>query len=181
MESIIYLGRVSMKNKMARTIWNLVYAILFRPFGTKFFNTWRLLLLKLFGANIQWDSGVYCSTKIWAPWNLKMGHNAWLGPNVICYNQAMVTIDDNVTVSQYAYLCTAGHKTDRINDKDYGLIVAPIVLHKGCWIGTRAFIGMGVRIGEYAVVGATASVYKSVEDYHVVGGNPAKTLKIRRL
>ena len=48
-------------------------------------------------------------------------------------------------------------------------------------MGARAFIGLGVYIGKEAVVGATASVYKSVEDYHVVGGNPAKTLKIRRL
>ena len=38
---------------------------------------------------------------------------------------------------------------------------------------------MGVTIGEGAVVGATASVYKSVEPYDVVGGNPAKFLKKR--
>lgn len=40
---------------------------------------------------------------------------------------------------------------------------------------------MGVTIGEGAVVGATASVYKSVEPWNIVGGNPAKVLNIRNI
>lgn len=38
---------------------------------------------------------------------------------------------------------------------------------------------MGVTIGEGAVVGATASVYKDVEPWTVVGGNPARFIKKR--
>ncbi len=179
MENAIEIGKVSMRNKMARAVWNIVSAILFRPFGTKVFNPWRLFLLKLFGADVKRDSGVYASTKIWAPWNLKLGHNAWLGPDVICYNQALVTLEDNVTVSQYSYLCAAGHKTDTINENDAGLIIAPILLRKGSWVGARAYVGMGVTIGEYAIVGATASVYKDVEECCIVGGNPAKLIRKR--
>lgn len=179
MQNIIDKGKVSIGNKIARAIWNIVAILLFRPFGTKLFNPWRLFILRLFGAKVKSDSGVYASTKIWAPWNLTMGHNAWLGPNVICYNQAMITIGDNVTVSQYSYLCTAGHRTDVLNSHEDGLIIAPIILNKGAWVGTRAFIGMGVEIGENAIVGATASVYKDVEPWTVVGGNPAKFIKKR--
>lgn len=181
MENTIEIGKVSVKNKMARAVWNIVSAILFRPFGTKLFNPWRLFLLRLFGAEVKKDSGVYASTKIWAPWNLRLGHNSWLGPNVVCYNQAMITLEDNVTVSQYSYLCTAGHKTNSINENDSGLIIAPITLRKGAWVGTRAFIGMGVNIGELSIVGATASVYKDVESYDIVGGNPAKIIRKRKL
>lgn len=170
-----------MRNKMARAVWNIVSVFLFKPFGTKLFNPWRLFLLRVFGADVKMDSGVYASTKIWAPWNLKLGHNSWLGPNVICYNQARVVLEDDVTVSQFSYLCTAGHKTDKINENGGGLIVAPIVIRKGSWVGTRAFIGMGVVLGEYSIVGATASVYKDVEAYNVVGGNPAKFIKKREI
>ena len=179
MNETINIGHVSLRNKLARSLWNVVWILLFRPFGTKLFLPWRLLLLKLFGAKVCWDSGVYSSVKIWAPWNLRMGHNAWLGPHVICYNQAMVTLDDNVTVSQYSYLCTAGHKTDIINTFEEGLIIAPIYIYNSAWVGTRAFIGMGVEIGENSIVGATASVYKDVEPWTVVGGNPAKFIKKR--
>lgn len=173
------IGKVSLGCKIKRTVWNIVCLILFRPFGTKLFNPWRLFLLKLFGADIKWNSGVYSSVKIWAPWNLKMGHNAWLGPNVVCYNQAPVILEDDVTVSQYCYLCTAGHDISTTNSKDYGLVIAPIILGKSSWIGTKAFVSMGVTIGEGAVVGATASVYKDVEPWTVVGGNPAKFIKKR--
>lgn len=173
------IGKVSLSNKMLRSLWNVVCFLLFRPFGTKLFNPWRLLLLRMFGAKVKSDSGVYASTKIWAPWNLELGHNAWLGPNVICYNQAMVKLEDNATVSQYAYLCTAGHDIEKTNSNCEGLIIAPITISRNAWVGTRSYIGMGVTIGDGAVVGATASVYKDVEPWTVVGGNPAKVLKQR--
>jgi putative colanic acid biosynthesis acetyltransferase WcaF len=179
MEDIVEIGKISIRNKIARSIWNIVYTCFFRLFGTKLFNVWRIFLLKLFGAKIEWDSGVYSSAKIWSPWNLTMGHNAWIGPSVICYNQAMVTLEDDVTVSQYSYLCTAGHRTDILNKNNGGLIVSPIFIEKKAWVAARAYIGPGVTIGEGAVVGATASVYKDVEPWTVVGGNPAKFLKKR--
>ena len=174
-------GHVSKSIKIKRVLWNITATLLFRPFITPAFRKWRIALLRLFGAKIEWNANVYASVKIWAPWMLQMGHRACLGPDVICYNQAKVTLEDNVTVSQYSYLCTAGHKSDTINENDSGLIVAPITLRQGSWVGTRAFISMGVTIGEYAIVGATASVYKDVEAYTIVGGNPAKIIKKRTL
>ena len=172
-------GHVTGSIKMKRVVWNVAAALLFRPFMTPVFRKWRLLLLRLFGAQVEWDASVYASVKIWAPWRLRMGHRACLGPEVICYNQDWVVLEDDAIVSQYSYLCTAGHDTSHANTADEGLITAPIVLRKGAWIGSRAFVSMGVEIGEGAVVGATASVYKSVEPWTVVGGNPAKVLKKR--
>ena len=172
-------GHVTKSIKMKRVVWNVAAALLFRPFITPVFRKWRLLLLRLFGAQVEWDANVYASVKIWAPWMLQMGHRACLGPEVICYNQDWVVLEDDAIVSQYSYLCTAGHDTSHANTADEGLITAPIVLRNGAWIGSRAFVGMGVEIGKGAVVGATASVYKNVEPWTVVGGNPAKVLKKR--
>lgn len=172
---------VSFNTKIKRSIWNIISLFLFKPFGTKLFRRWRIMLLKLFGADLKWDSEVYCSVKLWAPWNLKMGHRACLGPDVICYNQDNVILEDDVVVSQYSYLCTASHDVNMLNTADNSLIIAPITIKEKAWIGSRAFVGLGVTIGKASVVGATASVYKNVEDYHVVGGNPAKTIKIRSL
>lgn len=172
-------GHVSLSVKVKRAIWNVACLCLFRLFPTKLFRLWRILLLKLFGAKVQWDAEVYASAKVWAPWNLQMGHRACLGPDVICYNQDKVVLEDDVVVSQYSYLCTASHDVDMLNTADGSLVTAPIWIKEKAWIGSRAFVGLGVCIGKAAVVGATASVYKSVEDYHVVGGNPAKFLKKR--
>lgn len=174
-------GRVPVGVKARRAVWNVAAAVLFRPFATPVFGKWRIALLKLFGAKAEWDSYVYSSVRIWAPWRLKMGHRACLGPEVICYNQDWVVLDDDAVVSQYGYLCTAGHDTSMMNTADRSLITAAIVLRRGAWTGARAFVGMGVEIGEGAVVGATASVYKNVEPWAVVGGNPAKLIKMRKV
>lgn len=176
-----FLGQVTIYIKIKRALWNFIYLLCFRPFVTKIFRLWRIALLKLFGAKLEWDAEVYASVMIWAPWRLKMGHRACLGPNVICYNQDWIVLEDDVVVSQYAYLCTASHEINKLNTASDSLITAPIIIKEKAWVGSKAFIGLGVSIGKAAVVGATASVYKSVDDYRVVGGNPAKILKIRNL
>ena len=174
-------GHVSGSIKIKRVMWNITATLLFRPFITPIFCKWRIALLRLFGAKVEWDANVYASVKIWAPWMLQMGHRACLGPEVICYNQDWVVLKDEAVVSQYTYLCTAGHDVNMMNTADKSLITAPIILKSKSWIGARSFIGMGVEIGEGAVVGATASVYKSVEPWSVVGGNPCKIIKMRKL
>ncbi|MGN0028355.1 MAG: hypothetical protein ACI35Q_01265 [Marinilabiliaceae bacterium] len=174
-------GRVPLGVKVRRVVWNVASAVLFRPFITPLFAKWRIAILKLFGAEMAWDSNVYASVRIWAPWRLRMGHRACLGPGVTCYNQDWVVLEDDAVVSQRTYLCTAGHDVDMRNTADRSLVTSPIVLRAESWVGACAFIGMGVEVGEGAIVGATASVYRSVEPWTIVGGNPAKVIKMRRI
>ena len=110
---------------------------------------------------------VYSSTRVYAPWNLEMGEHSCLADEVDCYNVDKVRIGDNTTVSQKSYLCTASHDITKSN---IPLIIAPIVIEDQMWVGADAFIGMGVRVGQGAVVGARASVYKDVDAWTVVGG-----------
>ncbi|WP_179336950.1 putative colanic acid biosynthesis acetyltransferase [Winogradskyella ludwigii] len=170
--------KLSLKNKLLRIFWNIIWQCFFRPFSTKLFNPWRLFLLRLFGAKVHRKSGVYASCKVWAPWNLELEENAWLGPHVNVYNVALIRLGINATVSQYTYLCSASHD---IYSYEHTLIAKPIIIQRQAWVGASAFIGMGVTIGKGAVVGATASVYKNVEPWTIVGGNPAKFIKERKL
>lgn len=173
-----YKNRLSWQNRIARTIWGVVYFFLFRPFGTKLFRVWRNMILRCFGAKIHSRAGVYSSARIWSPWNLEMDDNAWIGPKVDCYNAAQIKIGKNATVSQGAFLCTATHN---IYSKAHELITIPIIIEDQAWVAANAFIGPGITIGQGAVVGATASVYKDVEPWAVVGGNPAKFIKKREI
>lgn len=54
-----------------------------------------------------------------------------------------------------------------------------VVIEDDVWIGTRAIILAGVRIGHGAVVGAGAVVTNSVPPYAIVGGNPARVIRMR--
>ncbi|MBP5366422.1 MAG: putative colanic acid biosynthesis acetyltransferase [Bacteroidales bacterium] len=166
---------------MKRAVWIVVYMLFFRPFGTPIFNAWRRIILRIFMAKIGKGVVVYSSAKIWAPWNLVMKDGSCLGPHVVCYNQAIIDIGENSVVSQYSFLCTAGHKTSELNNVKTGLVIAPIVIEDKAWVAMRAYVGMGVTIGEGAIVGATASVYKDVAPWTIVGGNPAKFIKVRVL
>jgi acetyltransferase-like isoleucine patch superfamily enzyme len=54
-----------------------------------------------------------------------------------------------------------------------------IVVGHDVWIGTNAIILSGVKIGQGAVVAAGSVVTKDVEQYSIVGGNPAKLIRYR--
>ena len=178
MSENVYTNNLSWQNRLGRVIWNIVYIFLFRPFGTKAFRTWRNFLLRCFGAKLHSGAGVYSSAKIWCPWNLEMDDNAWIGPQVDCYNAALIKMEKNSTISQRAFICTASHN---ISSKKHELITSPIIIEQQAWIAAEAFIGPGVTIGEGAVVGARACVVKNVEPWTVVGGNPAKFIKKREI
>jgi virginiamycin A acetyltransferase len=47
------------------------------------------------------------------------------------------------------------------------------------WIGANVTLAMGITIGDGAVVAAGSVVTKNVQPYHIVGGNPARTIKLR--
>ena len=166
----------TMANKIHRLIWNISWVILFRPFDLPIFRQWRNLVLKMFGAKISKGTNVYATAKIWAPWNLDMGVYSCIGPHTIIYNCAKVTLGNKAVVSQYSYLCTATHD---YNTRAHTLYSREIVIKDYAWVAADAFVGMGVTIGEGAVVGARAVVFKDVEPWTVVGSNPAKKIKDR--
>lgn len=168
-----HLGR---KHQMIRMLWGVTWMIGARWLPRSLGSGWKRVLLQMFGAKMGKNANVYSSAKIYYPAHLIMGDNTCLAGDVDCYNVAPIILEDNVTVSQGAYLCTASHD---VEDAKHPLIYAPIVIKDQAWVGARAFIGMGVKIGQGAVVGATASVYKAVEPWTIVGGNPAKVLKKR--
>jgi putative colanic acid biosynthesis acetyltransferase WcaF len=171
-----YVSRLPFKQKLARLAWGVVYFAFFRPTPPWCLRKWRMLLLRLFGMKAGRGCIVYPSCKIWAPWNLTMGDYVCLSANVDCYCVAPITIGSKVCVSQRAFLCTASHD---ISHPENRLIYAPINIASFAWIAAQAFVGLGITIGEGAVVGACAVVTKDVEPWTVVAGNPARVIKER--
>jgi putative colanic acid biosynthesis acetyltransferase WcaF len=167
---------LSWKNKLARQTWIIVSFFLFKPFVFRIFNPWRNFLLRCFGANLHSKAIIYSSVKIWAPWNLTMDAYACLGPNVNCYNTGHIYIGKSSWISQGVYLCPGSHD---IENPKFPMVPSDMHIEDQVWIATDAFIGPKVTIGQGAVVGARAAVFKNVEPWTVVGGNPAKPLKKR--
>ncbi len=165
-------------HRLKQILWRFVNVTIFRMLPTKYLRGVRNSLLKLFGAEIPDNCLIYPSCNIWAPWNLEVGKDACVGANVKLYNKDKIIIGNNVVISEGSYICTASHD---INCAEHTLIHKPIVIGNRAWIAAECFIGMGVTIGEGAVVGARGCVFKDVEPWTVVGGNPARKISKREI
>lgn len=173
-----YENTLSRKHQVIRLIWGIVW-----PLGTWFLPRsmgmpWKRTLLRMFGAHIASTANVRSTTKVYYPANLWMDEYSSLDENVNCYNVAPIRIGAQSTVSQGAFLCTASHD---ISNAKNPLVSRPVIIESQAWVAADAFVGMGVTIGEGAVVGARAVVFKDVEPWTVVGGNPAKYIKKREI
>ena len=168
---------LSLANKLARSVWQVVWLLIYRPTPRQF-HPWRCLLLRLFGAKLGRAVHPYPSARIWAPWNLEMGDHACLSEGVDCYCVAPIRIGAHTTVSQYSFLCTASHDYTRA---DMPLVTAPITIGERVWITADVFVGPGVTIGDGAVVTARSSVFADIPPWVVARGNPAVPVKARVL
>ena len=107
-----------------------------------------------------------------------MKHRACLGERANAYSLGKIEISEGATVAQEAYLCTGSHD---FSDPALQLFVNKITVEPHAFIGVRAIIMPGVKIGKNAVVGAMSVVTKDVSPDQVVAGNPACKIGERSL
>jgi acetyltransferase-like isoleucine patch superfamily enzyme len=122
------------------------------------------------------------STTVFAPFYTNFGRFIRIGKNVFINHACTfldmggIAIEDDVLIGPKVNLITENHPLDPANRK--ALICKPIVVKRNAWIGASATIMPGVTIGENAVVAAGAVVSKDVPANTVVGGIPAKFIKL---
>ena len=166
---------LSMGNKLARSVWQVVWLLLYRP-TPRLLHPWRCLLLRLFGAKLGKAVHPYPSARVWAPWNLEMGDHACLSEGVDCYCVAKIRIGAHSTISQYSFLCTASHDHTQAA---MPLVAAPITIGERVWITADVFVGPGVTIGDGVVVTARSSVFSDLPPWILARGNPAVPVRNR--
>ena len=87
-----------------------------------------------------------------------------------------ITIKDNVSITAQTYIFTASHYKDSPSFEGYSL---PVVIEDYAWIGARAMVLPGIRIGKGAILGAASTATKNIPDYMICVGTPAKQVSIR--
>ncbi|WP_207790295.1 LbetaH domain-containing protein [Glacieibacterium frigidum] len=171
---------LSARNKAGRALWAVLYALLYRP-SPRPLHGWRRFLLRCFGATIGPGAHPYPRARIWAPWQLTMGPGSALADDVYCYCVARITLGAFATVSQYSFLCSAGHDTGRLDGGHMPLVAAPITIGARAWVAADVFVGPGVTIGDEAVVGARSTVTRDVGAGEIVAGSPPRFIRMRGL
>jgi maltose O-acetyltransferase len=112
--------------------------------------------------------------------DLDLGEYSGLGLN--CRVNGPLTIGRDVMMAPDVMIFTQNHETSRL-DIPMRLQTAPkkpVVIGDDVWIGARVIILPGVQVGNGAILAAGAIVTKDVPAYAIVGGNPARLIRMRQ-
>ena len=138
----------------------------------------KRFLLTAFGAKIGKGTVIKPKVNIKYPWYLTIGMHTWIGENVWIDNLTMVTIESNVCLSQGCLLLTGNHNFTK---PTFDLVVKPITIENGAWIGAKATVCPGVTVRSHAVLTVNSVATGDLEAFGIYQGNPAKFVKTRIL
>lgn len=139
---------------------------------------WKTLFKKM-GKGVTIQGGFMCTS----PQGVSIGNNVTITRDVILDGHGGLEIGDYVMVAPGVSIITAAHGFSRLDIPMMyqDLTFNKVVIEDDVWLGLRAVIMPGVRVGRGAVVGACAVVTKDVPPYAVVVGVPAKVIKTRKV
>ena len=153
---------------LLRKCWCRFYMLLLRP------------LFRSHGRNFIFDpSGRYSFNTI------SVGNDVYIGPGAQFSSIKSITIGNKIIFGPNVTIMGGDHNTSQIGRFMYDVQEKcseddlPIVIEDDVWIGTGAIILKGVTIGRGSIVAAGAVVTKNVPPYLIVGGVPAKVLRVR--
>lgn len=119
-------------------------------------------------------------------WNMTVGDYTSIPKGATFYcTEAPLTIGKKVIFGPHPTIITGDHRidvigkyimdsTEKLPEND-----APVVIEDDVWTGANVTILKGVTIGRGSVIAAGAVVTKSFPPYSIIGGVPAKLLKMR--
>jgi acetyltransferase-like isoleucine patch superfamily enzyme len=98
-----------------------------------------------------------------------------------CTISGTIRIGRDTLIAGYVTIIDANHVIDRcdVPVRSQGGRKAPIRIGEDVWIGTGSVILPGVSIGDHAVVGANSTVTHDVPPHAIVGGSPARLIRMR--
>lgn len=138
----------------------------------------RRFLIRLYGAKIGSGSSIHMSCRFFSLRNLVIGKDTIIGFGAFLDGRDKIIIGDHVDIASEVMVYNSEHD---INSDDFSVTLSEVEIGDYCFIGPRAIILPGVKIGKGAVVAAGAVVTKDVPEFSIVGGIPAEVIGERKL
>ena len=142
------------------------------------FHSVRNLYLRTAGVKIGRRSFVHMGVRFFYPAGVKIGQGSIIGDHAFLDGRAPLKIGNHVDIASYVLIYNSEHD---INSEGFDPIYGEVEVGDFVFIGPRAIILPGVKIGRGAIVAAGAVVTSDVADFEIVGGVPAKIIGERKI
>jgi len=141
----------------------------------------RRLVYRLGGIKIGKGSTIHTNAKFYKASGIKIGKDTIIGEGAVLDGRDSLRIGDHVDIASEVMIYNSQHD---LSEEDFAhpdkVVLKPVIIEDYVFIGPRAIILPGVKIGRGAVVGAGAVVTKDVGDFMIAGGVPAKVIGERK-
>lgn len=130
--------------------------------------------IKSCGTNVNFEKGAKFNP------DLSIGCNSGIGVN--CVVSGETYIGNNVMMGPDCIMYSYSHAHNRLDIPmtEQGFEKpTPIHIGNDVWIGARVIILPGVTVGSHVIIGAGSVVTKDIPDYAIVGGSPARIIRMR--
>lgn len=161
-----------------RNYWLDFELMILRWVGHLPFHFIRRNIYRLFGVTIGRDSTIHMWANFFEPKNIKIGEDTIIGDHAFLDGRALLTIGNHVDIASGVMVYNSEHDVHR---EDMAAIVEPVEIGDYVFIGPRAIVLPGVKIGKGAVVAAAAVVTHDVPAGKIVGGIPAREIGERQI
>ena len=105
-------------------------------------------------------------------------NDVWIGERVWIDNLDQVLIESNVCISQGAMLLCGNHDYKKVS---FDLIVKPIILKEGAWVGAKTIVCPGVELGVNSILTVGSVATKHLSSGKIYKGNPAEEIRNREI
>lgn len=163
------------RSKIIQLIW-IFFNALFLKNSWFVWMSFKVLLLRTFGAKIGEGTVIKPNVNIKFPWKLVMGNDVWIGEGVWIDNLDQVTIGNDVCISQGALLLTGNHD---YTSTSFDYRNQPINIADGVWIGAKSVVCPGVICEKESILTVGSVATNRLESYGIFQGNPAVLIRQR--
>lgn len=132
------------------------------------------------GVEIGRDAKMCGRTRIYGQGRLVIGDRTWIGPEgtIYTHRESAIRIGCDCDIAPQVILVTGSHTIGSGHRRAGEGNSKPITIGDGCWLGARVTVLGGVTIGNGSIVAAGAVVTRDVPPNTMVGGVPARIIRL---